>query len=279
MGWGSGSRICLRRRRGGVRGGYRRHEQRCCRPVATARTSFGDGDGEEEGERDGRRGRADGVKRKESQRLASRRVRAEIDAHCAGRVRSSRHRATPGAQPRPYVFRFAPSVLTGLLPPLTRLSRHSLMLQSRHTCAVMFIRLRSIVRHQVNFTTSRVHTNIGSPKHESGQIGGDESERAQPQPSHCDSRYIRTTTGEEVERGVGNGEPAAAPRPSKRGLRCVMHGVAAAAGRAATGWRRKHRTETETATEKTRYYKSHHADWAAAALGLRLSCSSVQGDP
>lgn len=28
-----------------------------------------------------------------------------IDAHCAGRVRSSRHRATPGAQLRPYVLR------------------------------------------------------------------------------------------------------------------------------------------------------------------------------
>lgn len=221
MGWGSGSRICLRRRRGGVRGGYRRHEQRCCRPVATARTSFEIATVRRRGRGTGRTERADGVKRKESQRLASRRVRAEIDADCAGRVRSSRHRATPGAQPRPYVFSFAPSVLTGLSPPLTRLSRHSRILQSRHTCAVMFIRLRSIVRHQVNFTTSRVHTNIGSPKHESGRIGGDESERAQPQPSHCDSRYIRTT-GEEVERGVGNGEPAAAPRPSRRGLRCVM---------------------------------------------------------
>lgn len=165
------------------------------------------------------------------------------------------------------------------MPPLTRLSRHSRILQSRHTCAVMFIRLRSIVPHQVNFTTSRVRTNIGSPKHESGRIGGDESERAQPQPSHCDSRYIRTTTGEDVERGVGMGKP-----PPRRGLTsadCAVScmGVAAVVGRAATGWRRKHRTETETVTEKTRYYRSHRADWAAAALGLRLSCSSVQGDP
>lgn len=114
MGWGSGSRICLRRRRGGVRGGYRRHEQRCCRPVATARTSFEIETARRRGRGTGRTERADGVKRKESQRLASRRVRAEIDADCAGRVRSSRHRATPGAQPRPYVFSFAPSVLTGL---------------------------------------------------------------------------------------------------------------------------------------------------------------------